>query len=115
MKHLAISNILPKLLIYFHLLFVLVNCRLFDNQLKQVNPGRIRYVARVMYDGTAFRGWQDQAGSNLRTVQGLVTATLTKRFNTKVPVTGAGRTDYGVHARGQVSTLVVATTVCTIA
>lgn len=62
---------------------------------------RHRYVARVMYDGTGFRGWQEQLGANMRTVQGVVSHRLSKRFNTVVRATGASRTDLGVHARGQ--------------
>ena len=66
-----------------------------------------RYVARVMYDGTSFRGWQDQAieksreGTKIRTVQGVLTKQLSSRFDKKVTCTGASRTDLGVHSRGQ--------------
>ena len=53
------------------------------------------------YDGTEFQGYQRQA--NGRTVQGKVEEALVK-LNMDVPVTvyGAGRTDKGVHASGQV-------------
>lgn len=66
-----------------------------------------RYAARVLYDGTAFRGWQDQAidrsreGTRIRTVQGILTKQFSSRFNSKVTCTGASRTDLGVHSRGQ--------------
>ena len=60
-----------------------------------------RFVARVSYDGTNFRGWQQQSDSSLRTVQGVVSATISKRFQSSVRITGASRTDAGVHARGQ--------------
>jgi tRNA pseudouridine38-40 synthase len=66
-----------------------------------------RYAARVLYDGTAFRGWQDQAidrsreGTRIRTVQGVLAKQLTSRFNQKTTCTGASRTDLGVHSRGQ--------------
>lgn len=66
------------------------------------NVNRIRYVSRVMYDGTAFKGWQEQKSTlNIRTVQGMIGKQLSSRFNTPIRVTGASRTDLGVHARGQ--------------
>ena len=56
----------------------------------------------LAYDGTDFAGWQVQP--DLRTVQGVLTAALT-RLNGDRPVSlrGAGRTDGGVHALGQVA------------
>ena len=63
---------------------------------------RFRYVARAMYDGTGFKGWQNQDDERKqRTVQEMINRKLTTRFKTKVTVTGASRTDLGVHARGQ--------------
>lgn len=58
-----------------------------------------RYKAILEYDGTEFFGWQIQ--KNRRTVQGVLEEILSKRFDTHVAVAGAGRTDRGVHARGQ--------------
>ncbi|WP_340540594.1 tRNA pseudouridine(38-40) synthase TruA [Nocardioides sp. GXZ039] len=56
----------------------------------------------LAYDGTDFRGWAAQPG--LRTVQGELVAALTTvlRAPEAVAVVCAGRTDAGVHARGQV-------------
>lgn len=54
------------------------------------------------YDGTDFSGWQLQANAK-RTVQGELEAVLFKLFKKRVPVIGSGRTDSGVHARGQVA------------
>jgi tRNA pseudouridine38-40 synthase len=51
------------------------------------------------YDGARFAGWQRQAAA--RTVQGELEAALERLCRTHVPVVGAGRTDAGVHARGQ--------------
>ena len=69
-----------------------------DDEVNQYD--RQRYACRVMYDGTAFRGWQAQE-PKIRTVQGVIGKKLSERFNIPMRITGAGRTDNGVHARGQ--------------
>ena len=51
------------------------------------------------YDGSAFAGWQRQP--NQRTVQGELEDTLARLCASPTPAMGAGRTDAGVHARGQ--------------
>lgn len=51
------------------------------------------------YDGTAFAGWQVQPRQ--RTVQGEVERVLAGLFGERIVAQGAGRTDAGVHARGQ--------------
>ena len=53
------------------------------------------------YDGTDFAGWASQAG--LRTVQQTVEGALVTVLRREVNLTVAGRTDRGVHARGQVA------------
>lgn len=53
------------------------------------------------YDGTDFVGWQRQP--NDRSIQGEVEKVLLQLIQEKVNVVGAGRTDSGVHARGQVA------------
>ena len=61
----------------------------------------MRYRARCEYDGTSFAGFQLQLAS--RTVQGeLETALARLAGGERVVVDGAGRTDTGVHATGQV-------------
>jgi tRNA pseudouridine38-40 synthase len=61
-----------------------------------------RYRATVEYDGTDFAGFQVQR-RGLRTVQGELEAALARLSDgVRQPVDGAGRTDAGVHAAGQV-------------
>ena len=57
------------------------------------------------YDGARFAGWQRQPKE--RTVQGELEETLSRLCNAPTPVVGAGRTDAGVHARGQAAGTVV--------
>ncbi|MCL2190381.1 MAG: tRNA pseudouridine(38-40) synthase TruA [Treponema sp.] len=60
---------------------------------------------RLAYDGTDFCGWQRQAnsGEGRRSVQECVEAALARMHKHPVALTGAGRTDSGVHASGQVA------------
>ena len=64
------------------------------------------YKITVAYDGTDFVGWQRQA--NGISVQALIEDALRELDGRDVTVTGAGRTDAGVHALGQVAAFTIA-------
>jgi tRNA pseudouridine38-40 synthase len=61
----------------------------------------MHYRLDLEYDGSDFHGWQVQPG--LRTVQGELQRALEKFLRQEVQAEGAGRTDAGVHALGQVA------------
>jgi len=70
-----------------------------------VAAGFVRVRLDLSYDGTEFSGWAKQAGGR-RTVQGEVEdalRTVTRSGEAAYDLTVAGRTDAGVHARGQVA------------
>ncbi|MFJ9245978.1 tRNA pseudouridine(38-40) synthase TruA [Streptomyces sp. NPDC101776] len=70
-----------------------------------VEAGFVRVRLDLSYDGTLFSGWAKQAGGR-RTVQGEVEdalRTVTRAGDVTYDLTVAGRTDAGVHARGQVA------------
>ena len=58
----------------------------------------------LAYDGTGFRGWARNAGQ--RTVEGALSDALTRVLGDAPKLSVAGRTDAGVHARGQVASFV---------
>jgi tRNA pseudouridine38-40 synthase len=62
----------------------------------------------IEYDGSAYAGWQFQPDQ--RTIQGELEAAVKKLTGRKVTLYGAGRTDAGVHARGQVANFAIAHT-----
>jgi tRNA pseudouridine38-40 synthase len=57
----------------------------------------------LAYDGTDFRGWAKQRDPSVRTVEGALTDVLSRVVRHDVRLSVAGRTDAGVHARGQVA------------
>jgi tRNA pseudouridine38-40 synthase len=60
-----------------------------------------RFLLTIEYDGTDFSGWQLQP--NARSVQGVIEAAFKEVAQEEVRVNAAGRTDAGVHARGQMA------------
>ena len=57
------------------------------------------YLIKIEYDGTNYVGWQYQKNGD--SVQEKVEKILSKILKSKIKITGAGRTDKGVHALGQ--------------
>jgi tRNA pseudouridine38-40 synthase len=76
-------------------------------------PPKVRWRLDIAYDGTNFSGWAAQAG--LRTVQGELETWIARvlRLDEQPRLVCAGRTDAGVHARGQVAHLDLDATVIT--
>lgn len=60
-----------------------------------------RILLRVAYDGTNYHGWQVQP--NAKTIEGELNRVLTQLTGEEIQVTGASRTDAGVHALGNVA------------
>ena len=62
----------------------------------------MNYKMTIAYDGSRFNGWQSQKGND-NTIQALIEKTLSDMLGEKVEINGSGRTDAGVHAKGQVA------------
>lgn len=73
---------------------------LFEDAGPSVPGGTVRLKMTVAYDGSGFHGFAAQPG--LRTVAGELGGAIEKATGHRVELTCAGRTDAGVHARGQV-------------
>ena len=57
------------------------------------------YLIKIEYEGTNFVGWQSQR--NGKSIQDIIEKVLKKLLKTKIRISGAGRTDKGVHALSQ--------------
>jgi tRNA pseudouridine38-40 synthase len=68
-------------------------------------PAERRFKLTLHYDGAGFFGWQVQPG--VRTVQAELEAALSRLSNRPTTVIAAGRTDRGVHATGQVASMLM--------
>lgn len=86
---------------------VLLAARLLLNCAGQEEWGIYNFKATIAYKGTAYKGWQIQNGrSKVPTIQDRVEAALSAvkcESRRLLRIQGAGRTDAGVHARGQVT------------
>ena len=56
----------------------------------------------ICYDGTRYKGWQRLPGVD-NTIQGKLEQCLSRILAEPIEISGSGRTDAGVHARGQVA------------
>ena len=65
----------------------------------------------LAYDGTEFRGWARQRDPSIRTIEAEVAANLERVLQEPVKLSVAGRTDAGVHARGQVASFTTSSSV----
>lgn len=64
------------------------------------------YKLVIAYDGTKYNGWQRQ-GNTDNTIQGKLNEIIGRYLGEEVDVAGSGRTDRGVHAKGQVASFKV--------
>ena len=62
------------------------------------------FVLTIAYDGSRYHGWQRLGGDDM-TIQGKLEHVIGEFCGHKVEINGAGRTDAGVHARGQVASV----------
>ncbi|MBQ9391389.1 MAG: tRNA pseudouridine(38-40) synthase TruA [Lachnospiraceae bacterium] len=65
------------------------------------NLAQNNYKLNISYDGTRYFGWERQP--NKETIQGKIENVLSRMCNTEIEITGAGRTDAGVHAKAMIA------------
>ncbi|MCT4660434.1 MAG: tRNA pseudouridine(38-40) synthase TruA [Tissierellales bacterium] len=63
---------------------------------------KYNYKMKIVYDGTRYKGWQRLKATD-NTIQGKIEDILSKNFDEEIKIVGSGRTDSGVHARGQIA------------
>ena len=68
-------------------------------------PKKRNIVFTIAYDGTKYRGWQKQ-GNTDNTIQEKLETLLSRLLSENIEINGAGRTDAGVHAYGQVANFI---------
>ncbi len=66
------------------------------------------FKIKIQYDGTKYQGWQRQISTE-NTIQGKLESLLSKMCGDTVEMQGAGRTDAGVHALGQIANFHIVT------
>lgn len=64
------------------------------------------YKLTIAYDGTRYQGWQRQSTTE-NTIQGILERILSKETGRRIEVNGSGRTDTGVHAKGQTASIIL--------
>ena len=69
------------------------------------------YKMIIVYDGSRYKGWQRQNLTNL-TIQTILERTVEQIVGYPVEIDGSGRTDAGVHARGQVANFHINAEIC---
>lgn len=62
----------------------------------------MNYKMKISYDGTRYQGWERQKNTDM-TIQGKLESVLSLMTGSQVEVIGSGRTDAGVHAKGQIA------------
>jgi tRNA pseudouridine38-40 synthase len=60
------------------------------------------YKMVIAYDGSRYKGWQ-RLGDGENSIQGKIETVISRLLKKETPIIGSGRTDAGVHARGQVA------------
>ena len=64
------------------------------------------YKLTIAYDGSRYQGWQRQSNTD-KTVQGLLEQAASETAGYPLEVQGSGRTDGGVHAKGQTASVIL--------
>ncbi len=64
------------------------------------------YKLNIVYDGSRYQGWQRQSTTQ-HTVQGILEKTISEVTGRSTQIDGSGRTDSGVHAKGQTASVVL--------